>query len=67
MFLNWITQLVKAAVLKGFREAAEELDLTASPPEAGSLEWFKGRAALPSPAAGSDAETNGRARKPAKA
>ena len=67
MFLNWITQLVKAAVLKGFREAAEELDLTANQEPAGSLDWFKGRAALPSPAAGSDAETNGRTRKAAKA
>ena len=53
MFLNWITAIVKAAVLKGFREAVEELDL-AAPDQThdAALEALRRRmTALPAPSA----------------
>ena len=51
MFLNWISALIKAAVLKGFREAVEELDLEATPgDESDAMEFLKERmTALPAP------------------
>ena len=61
MFLNWITALVKAAVLKGFREAAEELELE-SDDASDPLESLKVRmASLPAPSG------NGEGRTPRKA
>jgi hypothetical protein len=60
MFLAWITQLVKRAVLKGFQEAVEELDLEDGAPDA--LEALKGRMnTLPAPS------SNGEGKKIAKA
>jgi hypothetical protein len=47
MFLNWITQLGKNAVLNGFREAVEKLALQQTDGE-DALETFKKRmTALP--------------------
>jgi hypothetical protein len=62
MFLSWITQLVKRAVLKGFQEAAEELDLQDGNDTPEALESLKGRMnALPAPS------SNGEGKKIAKA
>ncbi len=52
MFLNWITALVKAAVLKGFREAAEELELAHEEVPDATLDALRGRmTTLPAPSA----------------
>lgn len=62
MFLNWITAMVRNAVLKGFRQAVEELELEEDEaPEA--IDFIKERmTALPP-----SAEVNGRAPRKTKA
>ncbi len=48
--LNWITRLVKQAVLQGFREAIEEIDLHEAPEQAQALSTLQSRmASLPPP------------------
>ena len=42
-FLTWITQCVKQAVLKGFAEAIDELELQADESPDGTLDALKGR------------------------
>jgi hypothetical protein len=71
MFLNWITRLIKTAVLRGFHEAVEELDLAEqdAAPDA-TLAALKGRmtalpATLPSPSP-SPSSNGGRVRRKGK-
>lgn len=56
MFLNWITRLVRDAVLKGFQEATEQLELTHDPDDdASPLAALKERMnALPAPSSNGD-------------
>jgi hypothetical protein len=50
MFLTWISAMIKAAVLRGFREAIEELDLEHDEAPDSALTALKGRmTALPAP------------------
>lgn len=59
MFLNWITQLIKQAVLRGFHEAVAELDLRADG-EGQALAEINSRMAIAAPTKDHAAETNGR-------
>jgi len=46
MFLTWISQLVRAAVIRGFQQAVEDLNLEPDHDQ-DALEAFKGRLTFP--------------------